>query len=155
MSNDPDNSQDLPEQNDAEPSAAEFRVALCTVLTNLADKAKTAAREREDWQDLFKASTGGVQLLLSEANRKISLVLHSLADVLAIKHGLEHIDHETWLLLKAMPYVFPQLRDNIQDEQGLGCCADKARLLYAELVLESLKKNHKVPEETGEPPSAE
>lgn len=121
-------------------SDTEFGKALDQVLTGLVERSRAEAQKTEPWKQLFTASEQGLQGLLSEASHQCNSVILNLSDLIKQKFGLARISPRLYDLLKALPFAMNQLRDTIQDEQGLLCCADKARRAYYEEVLAEIER---------------
>lgn len=132
---------------DIEPiSDAEFGVALREVMVGLFGRAEVERRATEPWKDLFKASEDGLESLLSAAASQANIVIMSLADVIKTKFGIARVSPKLYGLLKALPFAMNELRDQIDEREGMTCCADKARYAY---YLEVLAEIDRIKESQG------
>jgi hypothetical protein len=127
----------------SEPLSAEaneeFGKALEDVIGGILARADVERRGTQAWKDLWGASEQGLQSLLSEADHQTSSTIITLGRVIEQRFGLKHLSDKLYNLLKALPFAMNYVRDKINDEQGLSCCADKARRVYYEEVLAEIK----------------
>lgn len=123
------------------PEADEaFGKALEEVCNGILQRADAKRRETDAWKNLWAASEHDLRSLLSEADHQTGSIILALADVVQKRFGLKHLSDKLYNLLKALPFAMWNVRERINDTQGLSCCADKARQVYYEEVLAEIQR---------------
>jgi hypothetical protein len=122
------------------PAQDEFGKALSDVIGGIVKRAEAERQKSAPWKDLYTASEDGLYPLLSEANHQTSSIILGLSDIIQEKFGLKRTSHKLYDLLKALPFAMNKVRDEIEQSQGRGSCADKARQVYYEEVLEEIRR---------------
>lgn len=120
-------------------SKEQFNKGLTEVVEYISKQARLEAEKTEPWKNLFEASEKGLRPALSEANRQCNAVIINLTDIIKEKFGIKHVSRKLYNMLKALPFAMNEVTNTIEKEQGLSCCADKARYIYAEEVLAEIK----------------
>ena len=117
----------------------EFGKALEDVFSHILQRADEERKQSEPWKQLFASSEKGLQGLLSEANNQMMKIALNTTHAIEEKFGIKCTD-KLFNLVKALPFAMNYVRDKIDDEQGMSCCADKARRVYYEEVLDEINK---------------
>jgi hypothetical protein len=117
----------------------DFETALDSVVSNLLAQAAIDNRASPAWKDLWTASEQGLSSLLSEAESQTKSILIKVCDVIKDRFGIPSVSPRLFKLIKALPFAMWEVREYISEEQGHSCCADKARQVYYEKVLEEIK----------------
>jgi hypothetical protein len=125
---------------DAPISDEEFSRGLAEVLGSLMARAHAERTASEPWNALWQASEGGLEGLLSEAERRTSDVLMSLSDVINERFGIARTSPRLHDLIRALPFALRELQEGISREHGFSCCGDKARFVYAQAVLDEINR---------------
>lgn len=112
---------------------------IASVINKLADRISAERKSEQPYEDMFKASEGGIRPLLSKANMEITRVLLSCFDV--IKERFEVNDaNQLWSDLKLLPHMMRETRRDISEAEGSCCEADKTREIVAQHFLQYLTK---------------
>jgi len=122
----------------SEDAQKEFGNSLETVFSALAKRFEEESSQTEPWKNLFKASDQGLKGILSEADMQMMRVVLNTTDVIKKKFGIR-MSNKLYNLIKALPFVMNRLKDTIREQQGLSCCADKAREVFYQEVMAEIK----------------
>lgn len=117
-----------------------FGKVLEEVCCGILQRAEHDRRQTDSWKNLWAASEHDLKGLLSEASDQTGSIILNLCSVIQERFGIKHLSDKLYNLLKALPFAMNHVRDKINDEQGLSCCADKARLVYYEEVLAEIQR---------------
>lgn len=118
---------------------AVFGQALDDVCSSILKRADEERQQTQPWKDLFKASEEGLRGLLSESERQMTSIVLNTSKMITAKFGIR-CSNKLFRLIQALPYAMLCARDKIHEEQGLSCCADKARQVYYQEVMDEIKK---------------
>lgn len=122
-------------ENSLSPEAQEnFGKTLEDVFSHILERAEKERQETEPWKSLFEASDQGLISLLSEANSQMLKVVFNTVSIIEKNYSIR-CSPKLYALIKALPFIMNNLTDQIKDQQGLSCCADKARKIYCDEVL--------------------
>ena len=122
------------------PEAEEaFGNALQSVCDGILSRADEERKKTEPWKQLFAASEGGLRGILSDSSRQMMTIALNTHAMIKEKFHLDHSSPKLFNLVKALCFAMNHVRNEIDDSQGMSCCADKARQVYYEEVLAEIK----------------
>lgn len=113
--------------------------ALENVCNSIVKRANEESKKSEPWKELFDASEQGLISLLNKADMQMMETVLSTATIITDKFGIRCSD-KLFDLLKALPFVMNRVTNEIEKQQGMSCCADKARRVYYEEVLSEIER---------------
>ena len=124
-----------------------FGKALENVVSSILERSDAERRETQPWKNLFKASEGGLEGIIYEADHQLMAIVLSTAETISQKFGVR-CSNKLFNLVKALPFALNQVEDEIQNSQGFSCCADKARRVYGEEIMAEI---HRLKKENDNP----
>lgn len=120
-------------------SPEDFDKSLTQILTSLSNRANEGRRGTDSWKFMFEKSEQGLRGLLSEAQRQSMTIILNLTKVIEERYQIV-CSAKLYDLCKALPFAMNKLRNEIDETQGMMCCADKARQVYYEEVLSEINR---------------
>lgn len=119
--------------------------AIKTVLDGFVSRMYEERRQDPAYQKLFKTALNG-QYAAFDAARRI-MMSAALDCAQAMKEAGYKMDREAWDAIMAAPFVLSRLSNVIQDQEGLACSTDKARLILSLWLQEHAPSVKTSPEE--------
>lgn len=121
---------------DSKPIAASS--ALTEVLGALSRRYQAQREADPEYRDLWDAcQDGGRTRAVLEAERKMRTIALDLLKLLGQDDG-RPADADLLAVVYGLPLAFRLLKQEIQEQEGLECCADKARLVLRKFLAERL-----------------
>ena len=122
------------------PEADEaFGAAIADVCGNILARADAERKQSQPWKDLFTAGNEkGLQGILSSADHQMMSIALTTVKVIEEKFEIQCTD-KLFNLIKMLCFAMNYVEDVIHDQQGLSCCADKARRVYYEEVMAEIE----------------
>lgn len=116
-----------------------FGNSLETVVLSILERSDAERRESEPWKDLFRASEGGLEGIIYDADHKLMEIVLTTTDVISQKFGVR-CSNRLFNLVKAIPFALNRVSDEIEESQGHVCHADKARRVYVEEIMTEIHR---------------
>ncbi|MHB1758250.1 MAG: hypothetical protein ACYCT9_12225 [Leptospirillum sp.] len=101
--------------------------AIGTVLDGILKAADEARRNSDGYKNLFALyKDGGLAKAIFQAEEDMHKIVMDLGSVIKGSTG-KSPDNELYDVMLALPLVFRLVRKDINDKEGMSCCADKMR----------------------------
>lgn len=113
--------------------------ALATVLDAIVKSARDRRKEQDGYKLLFASfSDGGMARAIFDAERQMSAIAMDLMQVIQDATG-KKTDNELFTVMLGLPLALSLVRKDIEQSEGMSCCADKARLVLKTFFYDRLE----------------
>lgn len=110
---------------------------LPEIMTSILSFAEERRAEDPKYQHLFSSfKDGGVAKAVFEAEKAMAQIAMDLMSVL--RANGQEVDRDLFRVALGLPLALKLVRDNVESNEGFGCCADKARLIMKTYFYEKL-----------------
>lgn len=117
----------------------EIGQALESVIGGILKKADEARKNSESYKNLFALyKDGGLAKAIFQAEEDMHKIVMDLCVVIKESTG-KGPDNELYDVMLALPLIFQLLRKDINDKEGMSCCADKMRHLVQNYFYKKLE----------------
>lgn len=116
-----------------------FDNTLKAVLGGILKEADESRKNSESYKNLFALyKDGGLAKAIFQAEEDMHKIVMDLAGVIKDSTG-KSPDNELYDVMLALPLVFRLLRKDINNKEGMSCCADKMRHLVQNYFYKKLE----------------